>query len=317
MKSLPISVRKRMGESIKAGCRFLCLPILPLIPEGMANRLPFLGRITVHGPENLRVRFHTYGPAGKDRIAIKLARRGLWGYEGETIRVFLALVKEAQTVIDIGANTGLFALVAAGAKPSCKVWAFEPVPFIYDMLQKNIRLNGFHNLEAVPAAVADFVGESTFYITRTNVGVPTDSSSCQGFRGEVEEFRLPTVTLDEFARHQEIARLDLLKIDAEAAESKVIRGALQTIQRDRPFIICEVLENVDHSYLQQTFQELQYRFHHITPGRLELHSTLLGSLNVEQRNYLFAPAEKEKELAEVCAGAGIQQRQAAQASLSA
>src|ERR1017187_7119511 len=142
-------MNKRVGESIKAGCRFLCRPFLPLLPDGLTNRLPFLGRICVHGPDDLRLRLHTYGPHGKDRIAIKLARRGLWGYEGETIRIFLALVKEAQTVIDIGATTGLFALLAAKVKPACQVWAFEPVPFIFDMLLKNIRLNQLDNVEAI------------------------------------------------------------------------------------------------------------------------------------------------------------------------
>ena len=200
MRSLPISLRKKMAESIKAGCRFLARPVTPLLPDALANRLPFLGRVCVQGPGDLRVRFHTYGPYGKDRIAIKLARRGLEGYEGETIRMFLAIVQNAHTVIDIGANTGLFALLVAKARPACRVWAFEPVPFIFDMLKANVRLNGLSNLEAVPAAVADFVGETPFYITRTNVGIPTDSSTCRGFPiAQVEEFRLPTITLDAFA----------------------------------------------------------------------------------------------------------------------
>ena len=102
-----------------------------------------------------------------------------------------------------------------------------------------------------------------------------------------------------------IARLDCLKIDAEAAESKVIRGALQTIQRDRPLVICEVLANVDHSFVQQCFQLLQYRFYHITPECLELHEQLRGSLHVAQRNYLFVPSEKGDSLADSCAQAGI------------
>jgi FkbM family methyltransferase len=305
MTALPISLTKRLSESFKAGCRFLCRPLLPVLPDRIANRLPFLGRICVHGPDGLRLRLHTHGPRGKDRIAIKLARRGLWGYEGETIRIFLALAKEAQTVIDVGANTGLFALLAARANRAARVWAFEPVPFIFDMLQKNIRLNELDNLEAIPAAVADFVGESTFFITRTQVGIPTDSSSCQGFRDQVDEFRLPTTTLDEFVRTRPIARLDLLKIDAEAAESKVIRGALQTIRRDRPCLILEVLENVDHHYVQESLHGLGYRFYHITPQCLQLHAELRGSLNVEQRNYLFVPIEKAGWLAGVCAKAGI------------
>lgn len=305
MPTLPLSTGKRIGESLKAAARFLCRPMLPVVPDALANQLPFLGQVCVQGPDNLRLRFHTYGPHGKDRIAIKLARRGFWGYEGETTRIFLALAKEVKTVIDVGANTGLFALLAAKANPASRVWAFEPVPFIHDMLQANIDLNQLHNLEAVQAAVADFVGESTFYITRTSTGIPTDSSSCEGFRSDVEAIRLPTLTLDEHMRRAQIARLDLLKIDAEAAEAKVLRGASQTIERDRPFMICEVLENVDHSYLQETIQAQRYLFYHITPERLVQHPRLQGSLNVEQRNYLFVPAEKIAMVTAVCAKAGI------------
>lgn len=292
MQSLPIPFRKRLGESIKAGYRFVCKPLLPLLPDALANRLPFLGRVCVQGPHGLKFYMHSYGPHGKDRIAIKLARRGLWGYEGETTRVFLDLLKDANTVIDIGANTGLFALLAAKAMPNCKVWAFEPVPFIFDMLQKNIRLNQLANVEAVPAAVSDSDGETTFYITHTSVGIPTDSSSCRGFRDQVDEYRVPTITLDEHVRRHHIARVDVVKIDAEAAEEKVIRGALHTIETHRPMIICEVLENVEHAYLQEAMQARQYQFYHITPDDLVQHSDLRGSLNVEQRNYLFVPAEK-------------------------
>ncbi|HZZ78258.1 MAG TPA: FkbM family methyltransferase, partial [Gemmataceae bacterium] len=278
MPTLPISTGKRIGESLKGLARLLCRPMLPIVPSAVANAVPFLGRVCVQGPDGLRLRFHTYGPQGKDRIAIKLARRGFWGYEGETTRVFFALAREATTVIDIGANTGLFALLAAKANLASRVWAFEPVPFIFDMLQANIRLNQAANLDAVQAAVADFVGESTFYITRTSTGIPTDSSSCEGFRSDVEPLQVPTLTLDEFVQQRQIERLDLLKIDAEAAEGKVLRGALRTIERDRPYLICEVLENVDHGYLQDTMQRFGYRFYHITPERLELHPRLQGSL---------------------------------------
>jgi Methyltransferase FkbM domain len=154
-------------------------------------------------------------------------------------------------------------------------------------------------------AASDSVGETTFYITRTNVGLPTDSSSCQGFRDQVEEYRLPTTTLDEFMAARQLPRLDLVKIDAEAAESKVLRGALATIQRDRPFIIGEVLEDVDHTYVEETLRSARYHFYHITRERLVRHERLQGSLHVEQRNYLFAPAENEAALGQRCAAAGI------------
>src|SRR4051794_37380317 len=105
MQSLPLPVGKRVAESVKAGCRWLSQPLLPVLPDFVANKLPFLGRVGVRGPNNLHLRLWTYGPAGKDRIAMKLAKRGLHGYEGETVRLFLPLVRQASVVLDVGANT--------------------------------------------------------------------------------------------------------------------------------------------------------------------------------------------------------------------
>jgi FkbM family methyltransferase len=263
--------------------------------------------VCVHGPNNLRLRFHTNGPYGKDRIAIKLARRGFWGYEGETIRVFLLLMESAQAVIDVGANTGLFALLAGKANPQCRVWAFEPVPFVFEMLTNNIRLNGLTNVEAIPAAASDATGETTFFVTRTSVGVPTDSSACAGFRADVEPLRVATITLDDYVdRH--LTRLDVLKIDAEAAEQQVVRGAARTIAQHRPYLVIEVLENVDHAYVELMMASLDYAFFHIAPAGLERHEQLRGSLKVDQRNYLLVPREKHASLTARCASAGLPTR---------
>lgn len=305
MAAVKLSTGKKMGEAVKAGCRLLCGPILPILPDSFANRLPFLGRVCISGPDDLSVRFHTYGPYGKDRIALKLAKRGFWGYEGETTRIFLPLVRQAHGVIDIGANTGLFALLAAKANPNCRVVAFEPVPFIFEMLRKNIDLNHLTNIDAVPAAVSDCTGQTSFFVTHTNVGIPMDSSACAGFRANVEEVRVATTTLDDHLRGWHHARVDLVKIDAEAAEAKVIRGAAGMLRHHRPYVICEVLENVDHAFVQQTFQDLTYQFFHIGPTGLERRADLTGSLAVDQRNYLFVPAEKAAALNDVCSSAGI------------
>lgn len=278
---------KQISDAIKMVCRFLCRPLLPILPDRFINCFPFLGRVIVTGPDQLRVQFHTHSPYGKDRIAIKLARRGLDAYEGETIKVFMQLIKNATTIIDIGANTGLFTLLAARANPACKVIAFEPVPFIYEMLQKNIHLNDLRNISAVPLAVAASAGETTLYITKTSVGIPTDSSLCQGFREHVTEHRVKTISIDEYVQQQMLNKIDIIKIDVEAAEEQVFAGALATLKRDRPTLICEVLPDLDHRKWEAMLASLDYTFYHITPDGLVPHTNLLGSLDGQMRNYLF------------------------------
>ena len=76
-------------------------------------------------------------------------------------------------------------------------------------------------------------------------------SSQKGFRKNVKEILLHAVTLDTFVEEEKIERVDLLKIDAEASEPRVLRG-MQTIhRRDEPDIICEVLYGRTENELQE------------------------------------------------------------------
>jgi FkbM family methyltransferase len=305
MRSTRLPLKKRLNESLKGVCRFVCRPILPILPAPLTNRLPFLGRIEVQGPGNLRLRMQTHARAGKDRIAVKLGRGGFWAYEGETLRVFLALLRHGRVVVDVGANTGLFSLVAAKANPAVQVWAFEPVPFIADMLRGNIHLNGLTNVHLEPTVVAETVGDAPFFVTQTSVGIPTDSSSVAGFRPQVDEHRLPTTTLDAFMIQRRPESLDLLKIDTEAGETKVIQGARATLRHQRPIILCEILAWNDHAELQHTLGALAYQFFHILPNGLFRRSSFAPIQGKDTRNYLLVPAEKERLVLSSCGDAGI------------
>ncbi len=305
MQPVSLPAGKMLEEAFKTSCRFLCRPLLRVLPDTVANRFPFLGRVCVHGPQNLRLRFTTHGSHGKDRIACKLARHGFWSYEGDTTRTFLALVRQARIVLDIGANTGLFALAAAQANKDCRVWAFEPVPFIFEMLQSNIRLNQLVNVIAVPVAVSDFVGEIPFYITRTALGIPTDSSAQSGFRPDVEEFKLPATTLDHYVQTHAVPPPDIVKIDAEATELQVLFGAAQTLRKHRPYVICEILPDLDHAEMQRFLEPFGYLTFSMSDSGLQRRSHLEGIPGKGHRNYLFAPAEKEQQLLKVCRREGI------------
>ena len=54
MSSISSPASKRVKESIRAGCRALCRPIVPMLPHAVTNRLPFLGRVCIKGPANVR-----------------------------------------------------------------------------------------------------------------------------------------------------------------------------------------------------------------------------------------------------------------------
>jgi FkbM family methyltransferase len=127
------------------------------------------------------------------------------------------------TVMDVGANWGLYSLLISRAVgPSGKVYAFEPVPEIFARLKEHIALNNATNVIPVPIALSDEKGTA-------KMSVKGGGSSL--FRRVSDEFvEVQVERLDDFVEREKIERVDAIKIDVEGAELKVIRGADKTLQ---------------------------------------------------------------------------------------
>ena len=182
---------------------------------------PGLGRVTTLLPDGGKLRLISDGDDGKDYIAYKVAGRRLDRFEPETTRVVAALLPEAMTFFDVGANTGVFALAAA-ADSRRRVVGFEPVPQIAKRFAENVRLNGYRNLRVEACAVNDCDGELTLHIPRTKSSLPTTASAAEGFKSETYAVQVPAVTLDGYVAKHAINRVDLIKLDTETTEDRVL-----------------------------------------------------------------------------------------------
>jgi len=155
--------------------------------------------------------------------------------EGRDFEAFMQLVRPGSVVVDVGANFGLYALSAAlYARPRGKVFAFEPAPDAFALLEQNIAENGLRALvTARPAAVGATAGRAQFY-----VGRDVSFSSLHRTR-RLEEGAKPVdvdvVALDEALAH--LPSIDLLKIDVEGGEGDVLRGARELLGRSRAPIV--------------------------------------------------------------------------------
>lgn len=149
--------------------------------------------------------------------------------------VFCSFLREGMTVFDVGANIGVYALrFARKVGPKGRVYAFEPVPDIFARLQGNIALNDVHNIVPVPMALSDQKG-----MAKISVAGPRSSL----FRHQSQKFvEVTLTTLDEFVAEQGIERVDAIKLDVEGAELRVIRGADNTLRRDKPILMVEIQE---------------------------------------------------------------------------
>ena len=141
-----------------------------------------------------------------------------------------------RTILDVGAATGHFSLLAAKLYPRSTVYAFEPSERQQILLTRNAKLNGIENLEVQPFGLWNRRDQLAF---RTN-GAESSFESVSRFRGQLPFLEsVPAQPLDEWAKEKKISGLDLIKMDAEGAELEILEGAKETLQRFHPRLLVQ------------------------------------------------------------------------------
>ncbi len=210
------------------------------------------------------------------------------GYQPETVRLFCKLAENARTIFDIGTNIGTFALIAGVINKTARIFAFEPMPFIFELLKKNISINKLFNITPIQKPVSDVDGMIPFYI---NLGSDQSSSTLEGFRQDIKEIEVCAVTLDTFVEEENIDQVDLIKIDAEGQDHRVLGGMRRILQRDQPDIICEVLHGRTEKELQNILSDFGYQYYWITDDGLIPRDIIVGDSEYRYFNYLFTKKE--------------------------
>jgi methyltransferase, FkbM family len=184
-------------------------------------------------------------------------------YEPETTRFFLSQLREGEVFIDIGANHGYYTLMAAHLVGDVgKVFAFEPNPQVLAQLKKHISLNEVgHRVMINSLALSDTSrNEVEFFVSNcaTNSGLSslalTESAINRGELSSHNKIMISTSTFDEWLETEKPVRLDLVKIDVEGAEEKVLRGMSKTLATTPPKrIICETTWDSPAHLLLQSY----------------------------------------------------------------
>lgn len=139
--------------------------------------------------------------------------------------------------VDIGASSGIYTIKAAQhySKNDGVVLAIEPFLDVLTDLFHSIQVNNFTNVRLCNVCASDRTGSATLW---RNFGKPNQFSLIQ--RDEKAScLQILTVALDDLFVWESLDRLDYLKIDAEGAEERILRGAKRTIERHRPIIQME------------------------------------------------------------------------------
>lgn len=160
-------------------------------------------------------------------------------HEPKTIQAFAALLNLGMTAMDVGANIGQYALVAANRVGSQgHVHAFEPTPSLAAHVRRNLELNGFENATVHPVAVSDTPGRAML-----NFAEASEPNMNSIVTGETAAGGLivPTVTLDDYVAEHSIGPVDVVKMDIEGAELQALRGATKLLSgADSPVLVLEL-----------------------------------------------------------------------------
>lgn len=167
-------------------------------------------------------------------------------YERKYIDSFRSRIKEGDIVIDVGAYIGIFSLIASKQvdNKGC-VYAFEPVPRNYDRLMRNMGVNKAENIKAYNLGLSDknetlpinvpkeIPAEATLYqcsVTEISKGIEIQKDIIQA--------RL--ITFDWFYNNERLNKVNVVKIDAEGAELKVLKGMGNTIKSNNLELFMEI-----------------------------------------------------------------------------
>jgi FkbM family methyltransferase len=168
--------------------------------------------------------------------------------ERDELRLVSAYADAGMTVIDAGANFGVFtATLAAAVGESGAVHSFEPLPAARRRLERTIELNALGNVTVNGSAVADRAGAVTLFDYGPGYEswatlAPREIDTAGGTVRATAESSVESTTLDQYCEQKGIERVDLLKIDVEGLEERVLRGAERLLNGAVDLVIMEVAD---------------------------------------------------------------------------
>ena len=219
-----------------------------------------------------------------NRAARRASRLGF----GEVEIPLLRHIVPPRVSLDVGANKGVYSWLLLPL--SRAVVAFEPNPLFHVPLAAALG----ERARVIPKACADASGPRIFRIPKSPDGAPQPNVGGLVERPDLDcewvEMKVEATTIDDEA----IADVGFIKIDTEGAELDVIRGALRTIERDRPALLIEIndKETERAGALESLLRERDYAIVDYAARRIRIVPTIVG---LAGRNVIFLPLERARD----------------------
>lgn len=174
--------------------------------------------------------YHAYpGTGGWINLDVRespmMLARALRMYEPAKTRALTRVLRPGVTFVDVGGNKGDFALLAAKVtRCDARVLCIEPEPDNVDWVRKSVTRNKYGCIEVLPVALAERNGDDTLFLgPKSGWHTLVEDPSLV-----VGRLTVPTRTLDGVLAERGIDHVDVVKIDVEGAEDRVLAGGAAT-----------------------------------------------------------------------------------------
>jgi FkbM family methyltransferase len=246
--------------------------------------------------------------AGK-KVLFPLAARSMWldwdlavsflGHDAEVKYAYERIIQSPlrpSLFFDVGANYGLdsiFFLVHG-----IRTLSFEPNLNCHSYIKRLCDLNGC-SCEIQSIALADKEGTAELFFPENDTWLGTvDQKVSQEWKFDfVKRLSVKQMTLDQFAPNFEF-QPELIKIDTEGSELKILQGSVATLQHRRPLVIFESWEGTDRLSIFSLFESVGYTICSLPLPPGERSNTLdISSFSVGRgTNFIACPTETVEQL---------------------
>lgn len=225
------------------------------------------------------------------------------GWELTSLTLWNNLLEEVDNlcVLDIGAYSGIYSLIAAKFDNVEKVVAFDIQDKCIARLTKNMQLNQIHNKMTVVQAACSNVNEQVSFYFYEEAGIISSVAGLVPKKMNNLETVVDSIRLDDWVKkHISTSSVALIKMDVEGAEQLSLKGMQELLENDKPHILIEINDPRDIKAVKRLFPR-DYNVFDINEEKMILKK--LGRFNKPStyRNYLFTVLTK-KELKNVFQG---------------
>jgi FkbM family methyltransferase len=244
---LPESLKKlaraaRDNRTINNVVTALARPIVRALPPrgklAVKGHMPRVGLATADLPNGQKLKLYS----DVFECIVTEVFYGDWtGDEPETLPLWSEYAAKSEIIIDVGAHIGHLSIVAGLINTKAKIFSFEPLPRVADLLRRNVQLNNLQ-VDVRQKALGREPGTAPFFAIPG--GIPSSSSLSKEFmlQSGVKEIEAVSVEVSTLDAENIPEGVTLLKLDTETTEPDVVAGAHKLLKR-KPVIFVEVIDD--------------------------------------------------------------------------